>query len=98
MLIDFQEHADGDDLSADVCIIGSGAAGITLAMELDGSGHDVLLVTGGAIHHEPEAQDLYRSQVVGLKHLGIHDGRAPDSRRDDDALGRTGADARSDRF
>ena len=26
--------------------------------------------------HEAASQDLYRSRVVGLKHKGIHDGRA----------------------
>lgn len=35
-------------LQADVCIVGAGAAGITLACELDASGLDVLLLDAGA--------------------------------------------------
>ena len=36
-------------LRARVCIIGAGAAGITLACELDGCGFDVLLVEAGGL-------------------------------------------------
>jgi choline dehydrogenase-like flavoprotein len=35
-----------------VCIVGAGAAGITLACELDGSGIDVLLLEAGGIHDD----------------------------------------------
>ena len=34
-------------LNAAVCVIGSGAAGITMALELDGAGFDVLLLESG---------------------------------------------------
>ncbi len=76
MLIDFREFPNFDEIHCDVCIIGSGAAGITMALELDGSGLDVIVLAGGPLRNEPESQDLYRSQVVGLKHVGIHEGRA----------------------
>ncbi|HEU5118164.1 MAG TPA: GMC family oxidoreductase N-terminal domain-containing protein, partial [Isosphaeraceae bacterium] len=76
MLINFDEMEEGSEIQADVAVIGSGAAGITLAIELDGSGHDVVLLAGGAALHEADCQDLYRSQVVGLKHEGIYTGRA----------------------
>ena len=34
-------------LQADICIIGAGAAGITVASELDGSSYTVCLIEGG---------------------------------------------------
>jgi choline dehydrogenase-like flavoprotein len=76
MLIDFDEIEHGSEITTDVCVIGSGAAGITLAVELDGSGHDVVLLPGGAAVYDADCQELYRSRVVGLKHNGIHNGRA----------------------
>jgi len=76
MLIDFREHADGSEIACDVCVIGSGAAGITLAVELDRSGLNVVVLAGGPARREAEADDLYVSRVVGLEHKGIHEGRA----------------------
>ncbi len=76
MLIDFAKLEPDSEISTDVCVIGSGAAGITLALELDGSGHDVVLLTGGDANYNADCQELYRSRVVGLKHEGIYTGRA----------------------
>jgi choline dehydrogenase-like flavoprotein len=76
MLVDFREIAGSTTLRADVCLIGSGAAGITLAMELDRSGLDVVMLAGGAAQFDAACHDLYRSHVVGLRHKGIHEMRA----------------------
>jgi choline dehydrogenase-like flavoprotein len=60
---------------ADVCIVGAGAAGIVLAVELSRLGKRVLLLEGGGAEIEPESQDPYRSVLTGLDHNGIHTGR-----------------------
>ena len=60
---------------ADVCIVGAGAAGICLAVELNRLGKRVLLLEGGGPEIESESQDPYRSEIVGLPHMGIHNGR-----------------------
>ena len=52
-------------LSTDVCIIGAGAAGITIALELAGSGLDVVLVESGGHDEEPATQDLAAGKSVG---------------------------------
>ena len=51
----------GDQTVADVrvCIIGAGAAGITLACELDGCGHKVLLLEAGGLRPTAATQDYY---------------------------------------
>src|SRR4051794_5262318 len=58
---------------ADVCIIGAGAAGLTLAAELDGSPLRTIVLEGGGKRHDKRAQALYRSDVVGLAHGGTHE-------------------------
>ena len=61
--------------NADVCIIGAGAAGIVLAVELLRLGKRVTLLEGGGPDVEEPSQDPYRSVLAGLPHRGIHSGR-----------------------
>lgn len=51
---------------ADVCIVGAGPAGITIARELaaDGAPSVVVLESGG-FEVEPETEDLYRAANHG---------------------------------
>ncbi|OWU72330.1 hypothetical protein ATO3_16895 [Marinibacterium profundimaris] len=48
----------GEDLSADVLVIGGGPAGLTVARELGGSGREVLLLESGGLDEDPSAEDL----------------------------------------
>jgi choline dehydrogenase-like flavoprotein len=68
---------DGPDPAgrADVCIVGAGAAGIVLAVELVRLGKRVLLLEGGGAEIEEASQEPYGSEVVGLTHRGVHTGR-----------------------
>lgn len=59
-------------LNADVCIVGSGAAGITLARELVGSGLRTVVLEGGRRQFDARSQKLYDSELCGLSHAGIH--------------------------
>lgn len=54
---------DGQDLTADLCIVGAGAAGITLALQFAESGQRVLLLEGGEEQKLPAAQSLYAGTV-----------------------------------
>jgi choline dehydrogenase-like flavoprotein len=45
---------DGDDLRADVCVIGSGAGGAVVAWQLARAGHEVLVVEEGGLHTKAE--------------------------------------------
>jgi choline dehydrogenase-like flavoprotein len=60
---------------ADVCIVGAGAAGIVLAVELARIGKRVTLLEGGGAEIEDASQEPYRSEVAGLTHRGVHSGR-----------------------
>ncbi|MFL6604066.1 MAG: FAD-dependent oxidoreductase [Steroidobacteraceae bacterium] len=64
MIDDSSQLNDGESLSADVCIVGAGAAGITLALELAGTGIDVLLLESGGFEPETQTQSLYEGTVA----------------------------------
>ena len=49
----------------DVCIVGAGAAGITLARKLAQAGKTVALCEGGDIEYTQASQDIYTGKVVG---------------------------------
>lgn len=63
--LDSNDLPSGHVLDADVCIVGAGAAGITLARALMGSGMSVLLLEGGGLEVDPRSQRL----LVGRGHL-----------------------------
>lgn len=56
---------DGADIRADVCIAGAGAAGITLARALTGTGRTVALLESGGYESDATVQELYRGESVG---------------------------------
>jgi choline dehydrogenase-like flavoprotein len=63
----------GTELHGDLCIVGAGAAGITLALELAGTGASILLIESGGISTSAKVQSLYRGEVVDpLTHSALH--------------------------
>lgn len=59
----------------DACVIGTGPAGITLARKLAERGFSVALMEGGGLGLEPESQELYEGEVVGLDYYPLQDAR-----------------------
>ena len=66
MLIDANTLENGGELVADICIVGAGAAGITLALALRDSGLDVVLLAGGLENKTDAYQELYRGKMTGI--------------------------------
>ena len=64
MILDAREISDGDVLSADLCIVGAGAAGISMALELADSAIDVLVLESGGLKPERATQQLYAGTVA----------------------------------
>jgi choline dehydrogenase-like flavoprotein len=75
MIKDLMQDRPEAGMIADVCIVGAGAAGIVLAVELMRLGKRVLLLEGGGAEIEEASQDTYRSTLAGLPHRGVHTGR-----------------------
>lgn len=66
MLIDARTVDENVNLETDVCIIGGGAGGITLAREFNGQSVRVCLLESGGLNAERETQSLYEGESVGL--------------------------------
>lgn len=64
MIESAQAIESGTVLQADLCIVGAGAAGISLALALRDSGLDVLLLEGGQEQLDPRAQALMEGEVA----------------------------------
>ncbi|MBY0564442.1 MAG: GMC family oxidoreductase [Hyphomonadaceae bacterium] len=59
---------------ADICVIGAGPAGITLALELAARGRRVILAEAGGLLPETETQALYGGECVGHP-MALDEGR-----------------------
>jgi choline dehydrogenase-like flavoprotein len=62
-------------VDADICIVGAGAAGITLALELEASGRRVTLLEAGGLGFDPAAQRLMEGEIVGDGYPPLRDTR-----------------------
>lgn len=59
----------------DVCIIGSGAAGVSIAVTLARQGHRILMCEGGDEVFSERSQDSYRGEVVGDAYIPLEASR-----------------------
>lgn len=65
MLIDARTLSGGTRVEADVCVVGAGAAGITLARDLLRSEGSVVLLESGGFRFDNEIQSLYAGEASG---------------------------------
>ena len=65
MFVDARSVPTGSVIETEVCIVGAGAAGITLAREFTHSRFRVILLESGGAQPEQDAQDLYAGSDIG---------------------------------
>ena len=75
MLTDFRQHPEAAETPADICVIGAGAAGVTLARRLMRAGRDVILLESGGTDFEAATQELYRGANIGLPYYPLDEAR-----------------------
>ena len=75
MLIDLESSPRERSFQADVCILGAGVAGLTLATRLAARGLRVHLLEAGGLQLEPRSQSLYDVEQRGTTHTGATEGR-----------------------
>ena len=73
MLVNLAETPE--DLSADVCIIGAGAAGISLATRLAARSIDVILCEAGGVEASAQSQSVYRADTEGDDYYDLETAR-----------------------
>ncbi len=73
MILDIAEIEPGAVLRGDICIVGGGAAGIAMALALEGSGRRVILLEAGGMRAERETQALAAGELApGSRHPPPH--------------------------
>ena len=75
VIIEFADLADNHELSCDICIVGAGVAGQTLAMALAEKGVDVLLCESGKRDFDPAIQTLAQGHNVGEPYYDLDKSR-----------------------
>jgi choline dehydrogenase-like flavoprotein len=66
MLIDSKVLSPDSDISAQVCIVGAGPAGISIALKLQEAGMDVVLIESGDLEPDEETQLFGAGEVTGI--------------------------------
>lgn len=64
-IVDARELQAPARIETDICVVGAGAAGLTLAAELVNSGREVCLVESGGFTPDEDTQSLYDLENVG---------------------------------
>ncbi|MDH3663081.1 MAG: GMC family oxidoreductase [Alphaproteobacteria bacterium] len=75
MFIDLRLLENGQVLEADICIVGAGAAGITIANQFAGTDTRVCLIESGDLDANPENQDLADGEMVSHPHHPLRTSR-----------------------
>jgi choline dehydrogenase-like flavoprotein len=75
MHTDIRNLDNGTVIEGDICIIGAGAAGISIALQWANTRHKVILLEGGGFHYEAQLQDLYRGQIIGQPYYPLESAR-----------------------
>lgn len=76
MIADGRSVSQDETIETDVCIVGAGVAGITLAHEFVGQGFQVLLLESGDLARDDDTQSLYRGDNVGYPYYPLEEARA----------------------
>lgn len=65
MLIDARQLENNTQIEGDICIIGAGAAGISIALELEHTFKKIILLEGGGMEYDDRIQELYNGKITG---------------------------------
>lgn len=75
MMIDARSLPPDEVLKTQVCIIGAGPAGITLAREFANQSFQVCLVESGGLDYDPDTQDLTEGVSIGDRYPDLRESR-----------------------
>ena len=75
MFLDSRYIDESSLIISDICIIGAGVAGITIALHFAEKACQVVLLESGGITPDPATQSLYAGENVGLVHERLDESR-----------------------
>ncbi|HWB94484.1 MAG TPA: GMC family oxidoreductase [Puia sp.] len=75
MHIDARHLPDNTLIEGDICIVGTGPAGLSIALQWDHTPYKVILLEGGGLDYDDQVQDLYAGQVTGQKYYPLRSTR-----------------------
>src|SRR6201996_6917552 len=75
MHIDARTLPNNTVIEGDICIIGAGAAGISMALEWLNRPERVILLEGGGFDYEAAMQDLYKGKETGQRYYPLESAR-----------------------
>jgi choline dehydrogenase-like flavoprotein len=71
MHVDARNIDNGSLIEGDICIIGSGAAGISMALEWMNTPYKVILLEGGGFEYDDKVQQLYAGKTTGQHYFPL---------------------------
>lgn len=75
MHIDARELENDSLIEGDVCIVGAGAAGISIALDWMDTPYKVILLEGGGFEYDEQVQELYSGETTGQKYFPLKSAR-----------------------
>jgi choline dehydrogenase-like flavoprotein len=71
MYTDARTLPDNTHIEGDICIIGCGPAGLSIAMDWNNTPYKVILLEGGGLDYDDQIQDLYTAKATGQKYYPL---------------------------
>ena len=71
MHIDARNLENNSLIEGDICIVGAGAAGISMALEWINTPYKVILLEGGGFEYDEQVQELYAGKTTGQRYFPL---------------------------
>ena len=71
MHIDARDMDNNSLIEGDICIVGAGAAGISMALEWVNTPYKVILLEGGGFAYDDKVQELYVGKTTGQRYFPL---------------------------
>ena len=75
MHIDARNLENNSLIQGDICIIGAGASGLSIALEWKDTPYKVILLEGGGFEYDDKVQNLYKGKTTGQKYYPMKSSR-----------------------
>lgn len=74
-MIDARSLPSDSTIATDICVIGAGAAGISLGLELAGGPFSVCLLESGGLQADTATEELSKGRSIGQRYFPLHRAR-----------------------